>query len=60
MELPLALAAEPVNVAEERLQRILQQFGISADGMSRSGLTSLRTLSEVGNQLGLNDMKSSM
>jgi len=42
----------------ERVQKILAQFGMSTDSLSQSGLTSLRTLSEVGNILGLNDTRS--
>ena len=45
-------------ITGERLSGLLRDFGISADSLSHSGMTSLRTLSIVGNKLGLNEMRS--
>ena len=42
----------------ERIQKILAQFGMSTESLSQSGLTSLRTLSEVGNILGISDTRN--
>jgi len=51
-------AREEYCVEGERIQKVLSQFGMSSESMSQSGLTSLRTLSEVGNLLGISDTRT--
>lgn len=50
-------AREEYCIEGERIQKVLSQFGMSTESMSQSGLTSLRTLSEVGNLLGISDTR---
>jgi len=51
-------AENEFRVERERLEQVLREFGVCPDALSQSGTISLRTLSTVGNKLGLNEMRN--